>query len=145
MVSDITIVPVTKVPATSDHGARLEYNTVWMDKVVSLLKPGRYLLQFIDTKKRTHSQLAYYRGVILPAFSSLDDGSYTADEWHIILGNMFLQREVEYKDKIYYGIRSTSDDGGMTTKEFAEYLDKVILYALSEHGLQIPEPRQVGI
>lgn len=146
MSNAVTTLPVTKVPATEEHGERLEYNNRWMDQVISNLRPGRYLMEFTSTRRRSTAQLKYYRGVVLPAFSQgAAGGSYTTDEWHIILGNMFLQREVSYQGKIYFGIRSTSDEGGMTTDEFSEFLEKVILYGFEEHQLNIPEPKAVGI
>lgn len=132
------------IPVEKREG-ELQYSRLWMDKVIDALGDGFYVLDFVSTAKRTLSQLRYYRGVILPRLAAeAAAGSYTPEQWHIILADKFLSIELEYKGQIVRGTRSTSNDGDMTAVEFGRYLDQVIEYALYEHGVDIPRPYHYG-
>jgi len=133
-------IPVRKIDG------KLQYDALAMDRLIDNLADGQYIAVFISTAKRTKAQLAFYRGVILPAFAALAaSGSYTEDEWHRILTNKFLTYEVADGDEIRLIVRTTSDSGKITADEFSAFLDQCILYGLEEHQIRIPSPSHIGI
>jgi len=122
---------------------KLQYNKAWMDRLLSRLSDGYYLLDFISTRKRSQAQNAYYWGVVLDTFSrEAAGGSYTKDEWHGLLTCRFLKTTMNVKDRVEETIRSTSK---MTTKEFSEYLEQVIWYGREMFELYIPVPQTYGM
>lgn len=85
----------------------------------------------------------YYWSVVLKDISSqtvVDNWKYTAETWHIhfkkeFLGYEMVPYQIVGKKRTYYKrkLRSTKD---LTIKPFAEYLEKVIAYAVTDLGVE---------
>lgn len=80
-------------------------------------------------KKRTNPQNRYYWGVIIEIMSK--HFWYTPEELHQHLTYLFL---VNHHDET---VKSTSI---LTTVEFNEYIEKIIVMASSEFGIILPDP-----
>jgi len=80
--------------------------------------------------ERTSQQNRYAWGIIYKLIS--DHTGYTPEEVH----QVFKERFLTYSKDGFKFTKSTTE---LTTKEFGEYLDKVIFYAQSELGIIIPE------
>ena len=83
---------------------------------------------------RTKQQNRYYFGVVLKLISK--DTGFTQDELHQIFKTKYLTYKREYKGKWYAFVRTTTT---LDTKEFGEYLDKIIRFVAEEFGIEIPE------
>jgi hypothetical protein len=66
---------------------------------------------------------------------------YTADEWHIIFANMFLDPAiVNFKGKVYEVRQSTTK---LNTEEFTNYLNKIDRWCVVEFGIILPSPEDL--
>jgi hypothetical protein len=95
-------------------------------------------LWFVIQKERpprTLTQNAYYHAAVIQTISD-----YTGDDaksTHENLKQMFLPQF--FDDKGQPIEKSTTR---LTTKEFAQYIDRIIAWAGTEHGLAIPSPNE---
>lgn len=81
--------------------------------------------------RRTDPQNKYYWGVVVPMLA--DNFGYTKDEMHDALKWLFLRKpEAEPPT-----VGSTAK---LDTKGFNEYIEKIQIYAASEHSVVIPDP-----
>ena len=84
--------------------------------------------------QRSLQQNAYYWGVIIEVLA--DHFGYEKDELHEALKFKFLRtHEGELPS-----VKSTTK---LSTKEFGEYVDRVIRWAATEHSVYVPDPGQV--
>lgn len=110
---------------------------------LTLDSPERWLLEIsrhegkrvqvsLDTVKnrRSLSQNAYYWGVVVSLLG--EHFGYEPDEMHEALKFKFLRKH----EDVLMTVGSTAK---MDTKEFGEYLDKVIRWAASEYQVYIPD------
>lgn len=86
-------------------------------------------------KNRSLEQNAYYWGVVLASIS--DFTGYDAEDLHNHFKAHFLKREVGNLTTF----KSTSH---LNTKEFTDYIDKIIRFANQVLGIEIPTPEQAG-
>lgn len=102
------------------------------NKIISL--EGKFanleLKKFV--KKRTTSQNAYYWGVVLPIIA--EETGNDIDDLHTTFKAMFL---VDRTGKIPV-VKSSAK---LTTVEFIDFTNKVVLFASQELNLEIPEPK----
>lgn len=101
------------------------------DKIIKL--NGKYAILELKNfyKKRSDNQNQYYWGVVLDLIS--EDTGNDPEDLHTTFKSMFL---VDRTGKIPV-VKSTTK---LTTVEFNEYIDKVVLFASQELNLEIPEP-----
>ena len=106
-----------------------------VEKVLSGLKDlSDWTYELIRFKKdRTSQQNRYLWGVVYKTIA--DYSWYDTNYIHQQLGQMFLVDYETYKNPY---IKSTAE---LTTQEFGEYVDKIILRA-GEYGLRIPSPEE---
>jgi hypothetical protein len=88
-------------------------------------------------KSRSGQQNKYYWGVVIPLAS--DYFGYDHNEMHEAFKFLFLRKEEQGKPLT---VGSTAK---LTTKEFVEYIDKIIIWLATEHGVLTPAPNQVEI
>lgn len=102
------------------------------DKIVKL--NGKYAILELKNfyKKRSDNQNQYYWGVVLDMIS--EDTGNDPEDLHATFKSMFL---VDRSGKIPV-VGSTAK---LTTVQFNEYIDKVVLFASQELNLEIPEPK----
>ena len=91
---------------------------------------------------RSQSQNAYYWGVVLPYVLEAvnnEGNEWSLDELHEFLKNEFLKEfktiiidSTERKHRI---IKGTSE---LDTKEFTDYIDKIVRWSAEQFGCQIP-------
>lgn len=82
---------------------------------------------------RTQKQNALYWPVYVQTCA--DHFGYFPDEMHEELKLMFNAKD----SKLIPGARVGGSTTKMTTKEFTEYLEKIQIWALTEHGIELPE------
>ena len=106
-----------------------------VEKVLSGLKDlSDWTYELIRFKKdRTSQQNRYLRWVVYKTIA--DFTGYDTNYIHQQLGQLFLVDYETYKNPY---IKSTAE---LTTQEFGEYVDKIILRA-GEYGLRIPSPEE---
>lgn len=104
-----------------------------VEKVLSWLKDlSDWTYEIVKFKKdRTSQQNRYLRWVVYKTIA--DFTGYDTNYIHQQLGQLFLVDYETYKNPY---IKSTAE---LTTQEFGEYVDKIILRA-GEYGLRIPSP-----
>lgn len=108
-----------------------------LDYIKSLLAVGDKEI-VIREKRRSLDQNAYYWNVVCII---ADFNGTHKDDMHDQLRLMFLgAEEFAYNGKIYHRPKSTRN---LTTKEFSEYLDKVIAVATAL-GLVVPTKDYFG-
>lgn len=94
---------------------------------------------------RTVQQNKYYWGVVIAEIIRWKSG-YTAVQMHETLKDMFLAQEdltmAPYKGRYFHKQVSTRT---LSTVEFMNYLDQIILWASEEEHIEIPTPRQYGL
>ncbi len=91
-------------------------------------------------QKRTDEQNKYLWGVVYKCLSDWNGNS--TEEWHEICKQMFLPPHQVMFERKFYTMRLTTTT--KSTKEFAEYVDKIIQFA-AEHGVVIPPPERVDV
>ena len=106
-----------------------------VEKVLSWLKDlSDWTYEIVKFKKdRTSQQNRYLRWVVYKTIA--DFTGYDTNYMHQQLGQLFLVDYETYKNPY---IKSTAE---LTTQEFGEYVDKIILRA-GEYGLRIPSPEE---
>ena len=106
-----------------------------VEKVLSWLKDlSDWTYEIVKFKKdRTSQQNRYLRWVVYKTIA--DFTGYDTNYIHQQLGQLFLVDYETYKNPY---IKSTAE---LTTQEFGEYVDKIILRA-GEYGLKIPSPEE---
>jgi hypothetical protein len=106
-----------------------------VEKVLSWLKDlSDWTYEIVKFKKdRTSQQNRYLRWVVYKTIA--DFTGYDTNYIHQQLGQLFLVDYETYKNPY---IKSTAE---LTTQEFGEYVDKIILRA-GEYGLRIPSPEE---
>jgi len=106
-----------------------------IEKVLSWLKDlSDWTYEIVKFKKdRTSQQNRYLRWVVYKTIA--DFTGYDTNYIHQQLGQLFLVDYETYKNPY---IKSTAE---LTTQEFGEYVDKIILRA-GEYGLRIPSPEE---
>ena len=112
-------------------------------RVLQTRKPRLYRVTITEHhERRTNPQNKYYWGVVLPIIS-LETG-YTVDETHEVLKQMFLQKEIVNR-KTGQVNRVTDSTAMQDTQQFAEYIDKIITWAMTELDCYIPDPAKTTI
>ena len=124
-----------------DFGVDADKRELW--RVLQTRKPRLYRVTITEHhEKRTNPQNKYYWGVVLPIIS-LETG-YTVDETHEVLKQMFLQKEIVNR-KTGQVNRVTDSTAMQDTKQFAEYIDKIVMWAMTELDCYIPDPAKTTI
>jgi len=88
-------------------------------------------------KRRTNRQNSYYWSCVIPLLCEYT--GYSDEELHEALKIKFLSKRE--RDDLPT-VRSTAT---LSTKEFANYIEKIVLWAGQELGVMIPPPEQVEI
>lgn len=99
---------------------------------------GEYVLTIKkDRKGRTDQQNKYYWSCVvqIPA----DYFGYTPEEMHETFKYMFLRREEQGKPLTIGSTAKTN------TKEFTEYIEKIVMWLASEYNIVIPTPNQIEL
>lgn len=106
-----------------------------VEKVLSWLKDlSDWTYEIVKFKKdRTSQQNRYLRWVVYKTIA--DFTGYDTNYIHQQLWQLFLVDYETYKNPY---IKSTAE---LTTQEFGEYVDKIILRS-GEYGLEIPSPEE---
>lgn len=94
----------------------------------------------VERRKRSRSkeQNAYYWAVVLPEIS-LHTG-HSVDELHLVFKQKYLSEKILWRGGEMKVAKSTA---ALSTNEFAEYLQNVILEA-NELGIEVPQADKVG-
>ena len=113
-------------------------------------QPQKYLIQIsalngkkvelILRKKRNPRSLrqnAFYWGVVIEILSN--HFGYEPEEMHNALKFQFLRFRSD-KSPDLVSVKSTTR---LSTEEFNNYVNRVVIWAAQEHGIFIPDPRQV--
>ena len=103
------------------------------------LKDGEYRIEICKWRnKRSDLQNKYYWGGVIPILSEeLGYENYEKEELHEILKAKFLKDFKNVgKERIDYSKSTTL----LSTKEFMEYVDKIIRWAAQELNIYIPDP-----
>ena len=87
------------------------------------------------TRRRSTSANAYYWSCVVPIVQDYV-GEEDAEEIHNLLKSQFLRTKVVIKGKEYTKIGRTST---LTTAQFADYLERVMLWGGRELGLVFPD------
>mgnify|MGYP001561316969 FL=1 len=87
---------------------------------------------------RTSPQNRYYWGVVIPILCG--HTGFTHDEIHEILKYKFLHRESITKNEEKFERSASTTE--LTTIEFNEYVQNIVVWAASELSCQIPEPNE---
>lgn len=108
------------------------------------LKDGTYKVKVSPRKVRSLQQNSYYWGVVCDmVYEGLRDAGYdevkTAEDAHEIMKLLFLKKDVVSTStgEILAGATSTTE---LTTLEFAEYIEKVRMWAAEYLNINIPDP-----
>lgn len=105
---------------------------------ISKLEGKRFELTIQEERRsRTPDQNAYYQAVVVRVLGN--HLGYEDDEMHEELKFKFNPKRSKVDPGVIYG-GSTKD---MSTKEFGEYLDKIIRWAATEHRVYIPEAGEI--
>lgn len=94
-------------------------------------------------KRRSNQANAYYWGVVVQAFSQFlkDQGEwYTDEEVHEMFKFKFLRRSVVNKKTGEVVSEITLSTSKLSTSEFAEYLDRCIVWLNDMFGIHVPSP-----
>lgn len=83
--------------------------------------------------RRSHDQNAYYWAVVIPLLAS--HTGYTHDEMHEALKAKFLGTE-----DMSHGLLRIGSTAKLNTLEFADLVDRVVLWAAESLGVVIPLP-----
>ena len=107
------------------------------DIKVSRLEGKRVVLNMEkQSGRRTIAQNKYY-WLLMGIMETESETGYTADEWHEIFKEMFLE------DKTYqiaeHTVRTKGSTKKQNTKEFSEYIEKIKRFASSEVGVVLPD------
>jgi len=116
---------------------KLKNSTVF-NRLVSSLKNGSEVRLTLSKlgKDRSNSQNRYYHGVVVAILG--DHFGEFHDDMHENLAWLFLK----VQDKPYPKRASTAS---LSTSEFEDYLEKVRMWALTEHEVRIPLPNEVDL
>lgn len=87
---------------------------------------------------RSEQQNKYYWGVVLDILSK--EIGYETDEWHELLKNKFLSREMVVKNEAHVVGSSTTK---LTTKGMEGYLEQIRRWAATELSISIPLPNEI--
>ena len=112
-------------------------------RVLKTRKQRLYRIQITEHHdRRTTQQNRYYWGVVLAIISQ--ETGYTIEEAHEEMKQLFLQKEIVNRKT---GIVSRVPDSSalQDTKQFAEYIDKIVMWALTELDCYIPSPEKTII
>jgi hypothetical protein len=134
------------VIATSPQAAHDACEEAWrIVKGLTLCgKPVRIVAGEYD-RDRSLEQNRFYWGPLLGAISDQvrTPDKWTAEAWHQLFRRQFLGFKIEKqvvagkkKPVIIRRLRSTRD---LTVKQFAEYVEKITAYAVTELGVVFPE------
>ena len=85
--------------------------------------------------KRSDKQNRYWWGVLVATLAQ--HTGYTADEMHEALKAKFIARE-----DVTLGLMRIGSTAKLNTVDFAELVDKVVLWAAEDLGVVIPLPEQ---
>jgi len=98
-------------------------------------KEGKTVWFFIDDKRppRTLSQNAYYFGVVLEYISN--ETGDDVESVHVDMKEMFCKRFFDEN-----GIELERSTTRLTTKEFAAYVDRIVVFAATDLNVTIPPP-----
>lgn len=117
-----------------------------LESVIEVLNDGNHRIQIEEIKNRSLSQNKYYWKVMVPAVKEgLRDMGWdeikTDDDAHEYILEEFLKREIKNHEtgKIKVIPGSTSR---LSTKEFGEFIDAVVKWAVEFLGIQIPFPNE---
>lgn len=104
--------------------------------LVHLAKLEGKLVEVVVRRRRSQRSIqanAYYWGVVIEILAN--HFGYEADEMHEALKWQFLRRNEG-------GLATVRSTAKMDSKEFAEYVDRVVRWAAQEHGCYIPGPNE---
>jgi len=112
--------------------------------------PSRYLLRIasLEGKKveltlkksqsiRSLQQNKFYHGVVVKMIA--DHCGYVPDEMHEILKHKFLSDS--FADE--FGLVRVRSTAALSTDEFIQYTNRIIIWSAETLGLPIPDPSQV--
>lgn len=112
-------------------------NDHWFNHHLDKLEGKKLWLHLEDLKKqRSLKQNAYYWGVVIPLIAD-EIGEHDHNYVHALMKHRFLTKKKVIKNKVYEATGSTRK---LNTNQFNIFMDKVIHWANTELGLQIPPP-----
>ena len=124
-----------------EHGKLKLFNDGAFRVILGRLK-GKWVVVTVrdDKPKRSSNQNAYYWGVVLKTISD-ELGNNTNDDVHQHVRWMFLRTEPDPENgRALATVRSTTS---LKTDEMEDFLDRVRMWAASDHGIVIPLPNEV--
>lgn len=104
-------------------------------------KEGKHVWFFIDDRRPPRSLLQnnYLWGVVYEYIAN--DTGQDAEEIHEEMKKMFLPRFFKYdEDGVEREVEKSTTR--LSTKEFKKFIEQVCAWAATEHGINIPTPRQ---
>jgi hypothetical protein len=115
----------------------LDSPTAYLKRITMLEgKPVEVVLRIHKSQRSTH-QLRYYWGVIIELLAQ--HCGYTPEEMHESLKYLFLSdHEMDLNELVR--IKSTAQ---LSTKEFADYIDRIVRWAAVKLEIYLPDPNQV--
>jgi len=129
--------PVLKFNVTIENGKMLMRDREGFQKYLYSLM-GEFVLTIKKERKaRSDQQNKYYWSVIvqIPA----DHFGYTPEEMHETFKYMFLRREEQGKPLTIGSTAKTN------TKEFTDYIEKIVICLATEYGILLPTPNQIEL
>jgi len=112
-------------------------------RVLKLLHLKPYKITIVeDRDSRTNRQNRFYWGTVVNTLAA--HTGYTADEMHELIKTKFLGTDlcVQSTGEVIRIPRSTAI---LNTKEFGEFLEEVIAWAVTDMGCYIPHPGELII
>jgi len=88
-------------------------------------------------KRRTSNQNSYYWGVVIPILC--ESLGYSDEEMHEALKWKFLRNKDREK------LPTVKSTASLSTVEFKNYIDKIVMWASQEESIVIPDPDKVEI
>jgi len=87
-------------------------------------------------KNRSLPQNSFYWGVIIEIIAN--HCGYFPDEMHEALKEKFLSYGMDS-----HGLKKIKSTATLTTDEFINYTNRIVIWAAAELGVYIPDPRQI--
>lgn len=123
-----------KFPAKIENKKLIFTRIDWVKNYLSQMKDGQLLIINIDKRRkiRSNAQNAMYWGHILPTIA--DETGHNAEELHFFFKRMFMPRKYIKvgKKRVLADPTTTS----LTTKEFMEYVEKILVFSSQELGIE---------
>lgn len=95
-----------------------------------------------DQRDRTLRQNRYYWGAVLATIASDDSEiGHSPEELHYIFKHMFLPKRFTQMGNAEVLLKPTTTV--LNTKEFTEYVDKIVLFAAEQLNIRVPLPSEM--